>query len=147
TMRLATVDDMAVNVVPPIVAAYREKHPNVTVVVDVRQSFVDLAKHEADVALRFGQKPPEGDVLARRVLFADIGLFASRSYLKKHGRPKTPEELYDHALVRAAEEHLRLPFERTLVARSLNREPVARNGPLRFWLKMGRWPASMLIFA
>jgi DNA-binding transcriptional LysR family regulator len=114
TVRVATVDDMAVNIVPPIVATFREKHPNVTVLVDVRQSFVDLAKHEADVALRFGVKPSDGDVVVRRVVFADIGLFASRSYLKKHGKPKTPEDLYDHALVRAAEEHLRLPMERIL---------------------------------
>jgi DNA-binding transcriptional LysR family regulator len=34
--------------------------------------------------------------------------------LKKHGRPKTPEDLYEHALVRPAEEHLRLPMERIL---------------------------------
>ena len=77
---------------PPIVASFREQHPNVTVVVDVRQSFVDLGKSEADIALRFGSKPVEGDVVVRRVLFADVGLFASRAYVKKYGRPRTPED-------------------------------------------------------
>jgi DNA-binding transcriptional LysR family regulator len=113
-VRVATVETLAVNVLPPIVATFRAKHPNVTIVVDSRQSLVDLAKHEADVALRFGVTPTEGDVVARRVLSADIGLFASRGYLKKHGRPKTPEDLYDHMLVRAAEAHVRLPLERAL---------------------------------
>lgn len=114
TVRLATVDDLAVQVLPPIIASFREKHPNVTVVVDVRQSFVDLAKQEADVALRFGIRPTEGDVVVRRVVFADIGLYATRTYLKRHGRPKTPDDLYEHALVRAGEEHARLPMERIL---------------------------------
>ncbi len=114
TVRVAATPSMATIILPPIVVTFREKHPNVTVVVDVRQSFVDLAKHEADVALRFGSRPPEGDVVVRRVAFAELGLFATRAYLKRHGRPKTPEDLYDHALVRAAEEHMRLPAERVL---------------------------------
>jgi DNA-binding transcriptional LysR family regulator len=114
TVRVATVESLAVNVLPPIVATFREKHPNVTIVVDSRQSLVDLAKQEADVALRFGGMPTEGDVVVRRVLSAGVGLFASRAYLKKYGRPKTPEDLYDHALVRAAQEHLGLPMDRIL---------------------------------
>ena len=86
----------------------------VTVAVDVGQGYVDLGKREADLALRFGGRPAGGDVVVRRVAFADIGLFASRAYVKQHGRPKTPEELYDHALVRASEEFARLPMEQCL---------------------------------
>ncbi len=114
SVRLSTVDDMAIEVLPPIIASFREKHPRVTVAVDVGQGYVDLGKREADLALRFGGRPAGGDVVVRRVAFADIGLFASRAYLKQHGRPKTPEELYDHALVRASEEFARLPMEQCL---------------------------------
>jgi DNA-binding transcriptional LysR family regulator len=114
TVRVSSTESMAMDILPPIIAAFRERHPNVTVLVDVRQSFVDLARHETDVALRFGTTPTDGDVVVRRLFYADVGLFASRAYLKAHGRPKTPEELYDHALVRSAEEHQRLPMERLL---------------------------------
>ena len=114
TVRVTTVDDIAFHILPPIIATFREKHPNVTVIVDVRQSFADLARHEADIALRFGLRPAEGDVLVRRVVSASVGLFASRAYVKKHGRPKTPEDLKDHALVRAADEPPRLPMDRVL---------------------------------
>jgi len=114
TVRVATVDDVAVHILPPIVATFREKHPNVSVFVDVRSSFVDLGRHEADVAIRFGVKPPDGDIVVRRVLTANVGLFASRAYLKKHGRPRVPEDLKSHALVRADEALAGLSIERLL---------------------------------
>lgn len=114
SVRLATVEDLAIEVLPPIVASFREKHPRVTVVVDVGQNFVDLGRREADVALRFGPKPTDGEVVARRVAFTEIGLFASRAYLKQHGRPKAPGDLYAHALVRAGEELARHSMEQCL---------------------------------
>ena len=100
TLRIATVDDLAVYTLPPIIAAFRKQHPNITLEVDVRESLVDLAKHEADVALRFGLKPSVGEVVVRRLVCANLALYASRDYLKRHGRPKTLEDLADHAIVR-----------------------------------------------
>ncbi len=102
TVRVATVDDFSVLVLPGIVASFRERHPNVTVLVDVRTSFVDLTKYEADVAIRFGVKRHVvGDVVSRRVCGVEVNLYASRAYVKKHGAPTTPEALAEHALVRA----------------------------------------------
>jgi len=112
TIRLSTVDDLAVHIVPPIVASFREKHPRVTVLVDVRRSFVDLAKHEADVAMRFGFGTLTGDVVSRRVLGVGIALLASRAYLKRHGRPKLPEDLAEHTFVRPGEMFAAIPTER-----------------------------------
>lgn len=115
TVRVATVDDFAVLVLPPIVASFREAHPNVAVHVDVRTSFVDLAKHEADVAIRFGAKRGvQGDVVARRVCGVGVGLYASRAYVKKHGAPTTPEAIADHAVVRGDAAFAALPMERIM---------------------------------
>jgi DNA-binding transcriptional LysR family regulator len=38
TVRVATVDDMAVHIIAPIVASFRQKHPNVIIDIDVRQN-------------------------------------------------------------------------------------------------------------
>lgn len=100
TLRVATVDDLAFHVLPPIVAKFRARHPHVAVEVDVRETFVDLSKNDADVALRFGRKPPDGDVVLRRLLSANLALYASRAYLREHGKPKTLDDLAGHALIR-----------------------------------------------
>jgi DNA-binding transcriptional LysR family regulator len=113
TVRLATVDDLAVHVVPPIVTSFREKHPRITVFVDVRDSFVALAKHEADVALRIGLTSSiPGEGIARRVCTIGTGFFASRAYLKRHGRPKKPEDLFEHTFIRPLERFAGMPSER-----------------------------------
>ncbi|HWB81585.1 MAG TPA: LysR substrate-binding domain-containing protein [Nannocystaceae bacterium] len=127
TVRVATVDDFAVLILPAIVASFRERHPNVTVLVDVRTSFVDLARHEADVAIRFGIKRMlAGDVVARRVCGVAVDLCASRAYVKKHGAPATPEALAEHALVRGDAAFADTPMERIL-----ERHGSARNVALR----------------
>ena len=95
-IRVATVDDVAIHVMPEIVASFREKHPNIMVSVDVRTSFHDLAKNEADVAFRSMIRAPEGDLIARKLVKTDAAIYASRAYLKKHGRPKTLEDLRAH---------------------------------------------------
>lgn len=98
-----------------------------TVLVDVRTSFVDLTKHEADVAIRFGIKRHlAGDLVARRVCGVEVGLYASRAYVEKHGAPTTPEALAEHALVRAD-----AAFADTAMERILERYGTARNVALR----------------
>lgn len=99
-VRVATADDLAVTVLSPILRAFREAHPNVAVAVDVRASYADLARREADVAIRFGTKPPEGDVVAKHVARAALALYASRAYLRKHPAPRRLDDLREHAIVR-----------------------------------------------
>ncbi len=114
SVRVATVDDLAVVVLSPIVRTFRDAHPNVTVCVDVRESFADLAKQQADVAIRFGAKPPDGDVVAKLVARVGVGLYASRAYLSEHGRPKRLEDLREHVIVRGEEGAGGMPMEREM---------------------------------
>jgi DNA-binding transcriptional LysR family regulator len=113
TVRIATVDDLAIRILPPIIRSFQEKHPRVTLSVDVRQSFVDLGKHQADIALRIGALP-SGDIVAKHVARADVALYASRAYLKTHGRVAQLEDLRHHAIVRGPEAFAGIPTERVL---------------------------------
>ena len=117
-VRVATVDDLAVHLLPELVASFREEHPNILVQVDVRTTFHDLSKNEADVALRIvpavAHRPPEGDLVARKIAKLDSAVYASRAYVKKHGRPKTPEDLASHAVVCLDEAFGMLPQEKVM---------------------------------
>lgn len=119
-VRVAAVDDLAFHLLPDLVASFREQHPNIVVKVDIRTTFHDLAKNEADVAFRivpaFANRAPEGDLVARKLVKLDSALYASRDYVKKHGRPKTPEDIGKHSIVCLDEAFGMLPQEK-IVAR------------------------------
>jgi DNA-binding transcriptional LysR family regulator len=123
-VRVATVDDLAFAVLPPILRGFRKQHPKVTVELDIRSSFADLARRQADVAIRFGGRLPDPDVIAKQVARVDVALYASRAYLKEHGRLDRLEDLSRHAIVRGNAQVSALPHEK-LMERYANPANVA----------------------
>jgi DNA-binding transcriptional LysR family regulator len=114
TIRVATVDDLATGVLSPIFRDFRREHPGVTLEVGVGSGFADLARRQADVAIRFGRKPALGDLVVKHVSRVDVGLYGSRAYLRAHGRPMCVEDLRHHAIVRGDEQMAGLPMERII---------------------------------
>lgn len=80
----------------------RKAHPELDVELGGAYSRVDLAKGEADVALRMA-RPEEPDLVARRAFDCGWVVYASKVYLDAHGRPASFEELSQHWLVLYAE--------------------------------------------
>ncbi len=99
-VRVATVDDLAISILLPIFHDFRKHHPKVTLDLDISSSFADLARQHADVAIRFGAKPTHGDLVVKHVSRIDVGLYASRKYLRANGRPRSLEDLREHPIVR-----------------------------------------------
>jgi DNA-binding transcriptional LysR family regulator len=60
--------------------------------------YIDLAKGEADVALRSGDTD-DGDLVGRKIGDSIWAVYASRAYIDRHGRPQKIEDLAQHALV------------------------------------------------
>ena len=114
TVRLTTVDDLAVTVLPPILDAFHEANPAVTVDLEVQTDFADLARMETDVAIRFGKPPDEPRVVGRRIASAPTFLYGSRRYLEERGRPRSPADLAAHDIVRGTARFSRLGSERLL---------------------------------
>ena len=113
SVRVSAIDDVA-GVLSPIVASFRRKHPGVSVAVDMRSAFADLARQQADVAIRISTRAPEGDLIAKHVAKLGLAFYGSRAYFAKHGRPSRVEDLRDHAIVRGDASLPTMPGERTL---------------------------------
>ncbi|HEY0801735.1 MAG TPA: LysR family transcriptional regulator [Steroidobacteraceae bacterium] len=83
------------------IAEYHRRYPEVVVDVSFEDRLVDLVEEGYDLALRVIAKPgslPAG-LIARPVRPASFYLTASREYVKRHGTPKSPEDLAHHDFV------------------------------------------------
>lgn len=73
-------------------------HPQLRVEFVMSDTYVDLARGDADVALRSGDT--DDDVLVGRKIADSIwSVYASTSYLERHGRPASTADLARHATV------------------------------------------------
>jgi DNA-binding transcriptional LysR family regulator len=85
-------------VVAKMLPALREKEPSLKVEVSGDFRKVDLAKGEADIALRM-VRPSEPSLVARRLFDVGWCLYTSVAYAGTRGTPKTVAELKQHHLV------------------------------------------------
>ncbi|KWR74552.1 LysR family transcriptional regulator [Cupriavidus sp. IDO] len=97
-VKLSTTDALAQEYVVPAIERLHTKHPDVSVVLDTTTHVLNLAKREADIAIRT-VKPRNPDLLARRLAGWEVGLFASPDYMRRHGEPVPGERFAGHDLV------------------------------------------------
>jgi DNA-binding transcriptional LysR family regulator len=98
TVRVSASEVIGAEVLPPILAKLRQQHPQLKVELVLTNRVQDLLRREADIAVRMTE--PKQDVLiARRVADVLIGLHAHKDYLARHGTPKKPGDLAQHALI------------------------------------------------
>jgi DNA-binding transcriptional LysR family regulator len=77
---------------------FQGAHPGLTVEFVLSDKYVDLAKGEADVALRSGDT--EDNILVGLKIADSLwAIYASRDYVALHGAPQTISELGTHPLV------------------------------------------------
>ncbi len=73
-------------------------HPDLSLELIARDQLGDLVGEGFDIAIRFGE-PPASSLVARKLLDTRMVTVASPAYVKKHGKPKAPAELADHACI------------------------------------------------
>ncbi len=85
-VRLTSVETVAVEILPPILAEFHERYPGITVELIADSQNLSLTRREADIALRFA-RPGPSDVAVRKVGEVAAGLYASVDYLERRGLP------------------------------------------------------------
>ena len=99
TVRITTNDLFAGEVLMPSLNAFRQAHPGILLEMVTSDRRLDLAKGEADVALRAGTRPSQAHLVGRRIAKDTWSFYCSRAYAKCHGAPASPSELANHQVL------------------------------------------------
>lgn len=98
TLRLTCGVEFGLIAVSGWIAEYLSAYPQVQVEADYSNRVVDIVHEGYDLAVRVGPLS-DSSLAARRLGLLDYGLYASPTYLRRHGKPDTPKDLAGHAVV------------------------------------------------
>ena len=95
TLRLAAPLSFGLRHLAPALDAFLERHPALSVDLDLNDRRVNLVEDGVDVAIRIG-RPGESSLIARRLASVRRVVVASPAYWDAHGRPARPADLASH---------------------------------------------------
>jgi DNA-binding transcriptional LysR family regulator len=98
SIRITTSEIVGVEVLPPILTAFREAHPDCIVEMMLSNVVDDLSRREADIAIRMAP-PTQSALVAKKVGEVDLGFYATPEYIARHGAPQSLEELENHPTI------------------------------------------------
>ena len=82
-VRLTTTESIASGLLAPLAAVCREQHPGIQIQVVADNSLYDLAKRDADIAIRPTRKPPQ-HLIGKTVGLLAMCVYGSRRYLQRN---------------------------------------------------------------
>ena len=82
----------------PLWGPFIDANPKVSLEITLSDRTVDLVEEGYDLAVRIATSPG-WNIVSRKLASTRVVLCASPRYLKKHGTPKHPRDLADHALI------------------------------------------------
>lgn len=97
-VRLGVTEGFGTWVIAPLLAAFGERHPSLTLDLLALPRVVNLSRHEADLAITI-ERPSSAGLVISRLCDYRLRLYASRDYLARHGRPTGRHELSQHRLI------------------------------------------------
>lgn len=104
TVRISTVESAVNAWVIPAVGLLREQHPEIRVEILTSEHYVDLARGEADVAVRFGPRPTQESLVVRHLLDMLESFYATHEMVDRLGMPASVEDLARYPLVASTDD-------------------------------------------
>lgn len=98
TVRITASVFVAHYIMPSVVAQLREAHPEIQLEIVPSDTSENLLYREADIAVRM-YRPTQLDMVTLYLGYIQLGLFGSKSYVQRHGRPTTAEEIVKHHII------------------------------------------------
>nr|WP_267957763.1 substrate binding domain-containing protein [Halomonas zhangzhouensis] len=97
-IRLGVTEGFGTWVIAPLLSAFCERHPGITLDLLALPRVVNLSRHEADLAITVERPASQGLVISRLCDYR-LRLYGSESYFRRHGRPARLDELGRHRLI------------------------------------------------
>ena len=97
-LRVTTTVGIGTNWLAPRLGEFLELYPDITVNVILSDDDLDLSMREADMAIRV-REPQQPDLIRRRLFTMHFHADASPAYIKRHGQPRSLEDLDKHRIL------------------------------------------------
>lgn len=114
----------------PALTAFQHDYPEVVVRYLTGDRLFRLEYGEAHVAVRAGSAPDQPDNVVQPFFQLKVGLYASKSYIEKHGMP-TESTLREHRFVAMDDINSRAPYHRWLRDNVPTRNIMFRSSDIR----------------
>ena len=79
----------------PAIPRFQARHPSVSLDLTISDERLDMMQEGVDLAIRIGPLE-ESTLVARRICNLERVICVAPSYLERHGRPRTPDDLQQH---------------------------------------------------
>jgi DNA-binding transcriptional LysR family regulator len=94
-VRISLIEDLGISWLPKKLSIFHDEFPQLAIDVNIDNRDVNLLRREADIAVRLA-RPEQPDLICRKVGALQMGLYASKDYLKKNGTPERITDLKQH---------------------------------------------------
>lgn len=98
TVRVTASEIIGVEVLPGILARFREAHPQIDIEVLLSNRVENLLRRDADLAIRMA-RPEQDALIAKKIGEIPVLLYAHRRYVERHGLPASLDDLDGHTLI------------------------------------------------
>jgi len=97
-LRVSCVPAFGRRHVTPHLASLFDKHPALSVELELTERVVDPVRERFDIVIRIGDQP-DSSLVAQRIGSQRYIMGASPAYLRRHGQPRRFDELLQHRLI------------------------------------------------
>ena len=97
-VKITTTEGIGSYWLGPRMLDFQRRNPGLSIYIDTSNVVRDLGSREADIAVRFG-RPDVPSYRIRHVANLKMRPFASKSYLREFGKPKSLEDFRSHYVV------------------------------------------------
>jgi len=98
-IRVTTIEKLASLILTPMLAEFIDLYPEVKVEVICADHRLDLARGDAEIAIRAGNMPTEPGIVVRKLADDPWAVYCSPPYAAKHGMPRCGDDLNSHWII------------------------------------------------